>query len=127
MPRASLVSHAYKKNGRPEEELPTSFHNIDRPEDFLAEDRPEGELVGVALERSLAEFGKKAGIQPILSAFGELKDVFPGDLTEIERLPGTGVPSLLKLELGAPKAVDPYSNSWERLSSPLWARSGSWP
>jgi len=59
-------------------------YGIDRTEDFLAENRSQGEFVGVTLERRLAEFGKEAGIKPVLAALGELKEVLGSDLTEIE-------------------------------------------
>src|SRR6516225_8258598 len=59
-------------------------YGIDRTEDFLAEHRSQGEFVGVTLERRLAELGEKAGIQPVLAALSELKEVLGSNVSEIE-------------------------------------------
>src|SRR5487761_1322171 len=80
---------------------------VDCAENLLAEDRPEGGLVGSLRQGGLAELGEKPGIGPIFAAWGELKDVFRGDLAEIDRLAGAGGAFLLELEFGAPEAIDP--------------------
>jgi hypothetical protein len=85
--------------------LHKQVYGIDRPKNLFAEYRSQGEFIRVVMEGGLAELGKKSGVQPILAALGQLKDIFGRDLTEIQRLSGTWVAVLLELELGAPKAV----------------------
>src|SRR6516225_8053614 len=76
------------RRGRADFLLYEQVYRVDRAEDFLAEHRPDRELARVTPEYRPAELGEEAGIQPILAALGELKEVFRGDLVEIERLSG---------------------------------------